>query len=91
MSAIDYDKESDKRLNWLDLTGGTAKDSLTVLDAFALEAMGALLNKVPVEIHIDREGLACAAYNFAEVMLAERTKCFTPQNVVRGVTGRTYG
>ena len=87
MSAIDYDEESRKRLNWLDITGGGAKDSLTVLDYFAGKAMMALLEK-----HDETSWeIADEAYDIAEVMLKVRSERFTPQNVVKGVTGKTYG
>ena len=86
MSAIDYEAESEKRLNWLDITGGGAKDSLTVLDYFAGKAMAEYIGTgfIPAEV-------AEEAYDMAEAMLKERNKRFTPQNVVRGVTGKTYG
>ena len=88
MSAIDYDEESRKRLNWLDITGGGAKDSLTVLDYFAGKALGGLLAG---EYNGMSEQAAVNSYDYAEAMLAERNKRFTPQNVVKGVTGKTYG
>lgn len=90
MKAIDYEKESASRSNWLDLTGGTAKDSLTLLDAFALEAMGGLMHMYTNQL-MGEKAVANAAYTLAEAMLAERNKRFTPPNVVKGVTGKTYG
>jgi len=84
---IDYAVESDNRTNWMDLTGGLANGGLTVLDYFAAKAMQALIEKFdesPAES-------ADEAYDWAEAMLKERTARFTPANVVRGVTGRTYG
>ena len=86
MSRIDYEEESAKRGNWLDITGGAAKDSLTVLDYFAAKAMAELIGTgfLPSEV-------ADEAYDYAEAMLEERTKRVTPTNVVRGVTGNTYG
>lgn len=86
MSAIDYDEESRKRLNWLDITGGGAKDSLTVLDYFAGKAMVEMMNYYTEDAQVAEK-----AYNLAEAMLAERDRRFTPQGTVRGVTGRTYG
>ena len=50
MKAIDYEEESTKRGNWLDITGGAAKDSLTVLDYFAGKAMAALVAKVSARL-----------------------------------------
>ena len=90
MKAIDYEEESAKRGNWLDITGGTAKDSLTVLDYFAGKALGELVSMGP-EQDLGFDEIAEAAYAIAEAMLAERNKRYTPQNVVRGVTGKTYG
>ena len=88
MSAIDYEAESAKRLNWLDITGGGAKDSLTVLDYFAGKALaGMLAGNVDLYDYEKAEW----AYEMAEAMLKERNKRFTPQNVVKGVTGKTYG
>ena len=90
MSAIDYEVESTKRLNWLDITGGSAKDSLTVLDYFAAAAMqGMMASFGTKDEHVDL--LVKSAFIKAEAMLAERNKRFTPQNVVKGVTGKTYG
>ena len=88
MSAIDYEAESAKRLNWLDITGGGAKDSLTVLDYFAGKALEGLL--AGDHDMYDWERVA-RAYDIAEVMLKARSDRFTPQNVVKGVTGRSYG
>ena len=86
MSAIDYDEESRKRLNWLDITGGGAKDSLTVLDYFAGKAMAEYIGTgfIPAEV-------AEEAYDQAEAMLKERAKRYTPQGTIKGVTGKTYG
>ena len=41
---IDYDKENERRVWWLNNTGGSAHDGLTVRDYFAVEAMAALLS-----------------------------------------------
>jgi len=87
MKAIDYEEESAKRGNWLDITGGTAKDSLTVLDYFAGKALVGILH----DAEIFWEGAAALAYQYAEAMLKEREKRYTPANVVKGVTGKTYG
>ena len=86
MSAIDYEEESTKRLNWLDITGGGAKDSLTVLDYFAGKALEGLCVRCK-----GPAAVAELAYNYAEAMLKARNKRYTPQNVVKGVTGETYG
>lgn len=86
MSAIDYDEESRKRLNWLDITGGGAKDSLTVLDYFAGKAMAEYIGTGFIAAEVAEE-----AYDQAEAMLTERNKRYTPQGTIKGVTGKTYG
>lgn len=86
MKAIDYEEESAKRGNWLDITGGAAKDSLTVLDYFAGKALTTLLMLPKADVEV-----ATRAYDIAEAVLKEREKRYTPTNVVRGVTGKTYG
>lgn len=97
MKAIDYEEESTKRGNWLDITGGGAKDSLTVLDYFAAKAMDGLLasprspNTENPRENITAEIIAMHAYAVAEAMLAERNKRYTPQGTIKGVTGKTYG
>lgn len=103
MTHIDYEVESDKRNNWLDITGGAAKDSLTVLDYFAAKAIDAALKRMMHNFDVempdeewtlddhDLEMVAILAYRLAGYMLAERGKRVTPTNVVRGVTGKTYG
>jgi len=105
MSAIDYDEESRKRLNWLDITGGAAKDSLTVLDYFAGKAIDAAFRMVDQNLDLvtadeeyprlwkegDEHLIAMNAYDIAEAMLTERNKRFTPQGTIKGVTGKTYG
>ena len=90
MRAIDYEEESTKRGNWLDITGGAAKDSLTVLDYFAGKALELIVEDDP-NLAWEPGAMAYAAYQMAEAMLAERNKRYTPQNVVKGVTGKTYG
>lgn len=103
MKAIDYEEESTKRGNWLDITGGAAKDSLTVLDYFAGQAMTLLLgHEIKRRYDFDPESggqmsreerrwLLEDAYDLAEAMLAERNKRYTPQGTIKGVTGKTYG
>ena len=86
MKAIDYEEESAKRGNWLDITGGAAKDSLTVLDHFAGKAMVEMMNYYTEDAQVAEK-----AYNLAEAMLAERNKRYTPQGTIKGVTGKTYG
>lgn len=103
MKAIDYEEESTKRGNWLDITGGGAKDSLTVLDYFAGKAIDAALKRMMHNFDVDMknegwtiddhdlEMVAILAYRLAGYMLAERTKRYTAQGTIKGVTGKTYG
>jgi len=91
MKAIDYEEESTKRGNWLDITGGAAKDSLTVLDYFAGKAIEGICTAMLTKTRYNYDLLAADAYAMADAMLKERDKRFTPQNVVKGVTGKTYG
>ena len=84
---VDFEKYGKQRVDWLDITGGT---SVTVLDAFAIEAMGAYLQASMGQMVV-AENIAYNAYDIAEAMLAERNKRFTPQGTVKGVTGKTYG
>lgn len=90
MSAIDYEKESASRSNWLDITGGT---EVTLLDEFAGKAMQGMIGVLPKTVK-DAD-LAEAAYTIAEAMLAERAKRNGARSgqwhEVRGVTGKTYG
>ena len=69
---IDYDKTAKERYWWLNKTGGSAHDCLTVLDTFAVAAMGAMIAVVPKTVN-DAE-LAQAAYMIAAAMMEERTK-----------------
>lgn len=87
MSAIDYEAENKRRVDWLDITGGTA---ITVLDYFAAAALQGMLAENGGGA-LDNKNLAACAYTVAQAMLKERDKRFTPQGTVRGVTGRTYG
>ena len=103
MSKIDYEVESAKRMNWMDLTGGTAKDGMTMLDYFAGKAIDAALKRMMHNFDVempdeewtlddhDLEMVAILAYRLAGYMLAERGKRFTPQGTIKGVTGKTYG
>ena len=94
MTHIDYEEESTKRGNWLDITGGAAKDSLTVLDYFAGKAMEAVLSKMEAAALYEEDmmtGVAFTAYAMAKEMLAERNRRFTSQGTIKGVTGKTYG
>lgn len=81
---VDFEKYGKQRVDWLDITGGTA---VTVLDAFAIAALKGLVSSGVR----DAGSMAYYAYDYAEAMLAERNKRFTPQGTVKGVTGKTYG
>ncbi len=76
---IDYDKSCQDRYWWLNKTGGTAHDNMTVLDYFAAQAMVGLLTGDAVinESDTSVEWLnktAVAAYEVATAMMKERTK-----------------
>ena len=65
---IDYDKENEYRVWWLNNTGGTVADGLTVRDYFAAKAMQALIEKFdesPAES-------ADEAYDWADAMMKAR-------------------
>ena len=96
MKAIDYEEENTKRVTALELTGGPAHGGLTVLDYFAGKALEAQLSVPEVHVSIGKGSLttstiARACYEWAEAMLAERTKRYTSQGTIKGVTGKTYG
>ena len=105
MSAIDFEAEADRRMNWMDLTGGPADGGLTVLDAFAMRVMPVAKQIIKETLDKDKyfeesgwgwdaedfQHIAEMAYDLAEAMLEERNKRFTPQGTVRGVTGKHYG
>lgn len=103
MSAIDFEDASDKRMNWMDLTGGPADGGLTVLDYFAGKAIDAALRRMMHNFDVDMPDeewtiddsdlkmVAILAYRLAGYMLEEREKRSYSQATVRGVTGKTYG
>lgn len=95
MKAIDYEEENTKRVTALELTGGPAHGGLTVLDYFAGEVMSVAADEWrwagKDSDDTKYKKLAKKAYDIAEAMLKEREKRYTPTNVVRGVTGKTYG
>ena len=66
---IDYEKESRERFWWLNKTGGSAHDSLTVMDYFAAKAMVEMMNYYTEDAQVAEK-----AYNLAEAMMNERTK-----------------
>lgn len=65
---IDYDKENERRNWWLNNTGGTAHDGLTVRDYFAAEALKLLNPSNGVSYN------AAVAYDIADAMMKERAK-----------------
>ena len=71
---IDYDKAAKERFWWLNKTGGSAYDSLTVMDAFAIEALGGLLKTKVCKSDSDVKAICSDAYTVAEAMMNERTK-----------------
>ena len=83
---VDFDKFAEERYNAFEATGGPAHGGITVLDYFAGKALEGLCVRCK-----GPAAVAELAYNYAEAMLIERNKRFTPQNVVKGVTGKTYG
>ena len=64
---IDYEVEAKLRTWWLNNTGGAAKDSLTVRDYFAAQAMA----KMKWEAGLDVEN-AADAYAIADAMMQAR-------------------
>ena len=83
---VDFEKYGKQRVDWLDITGGTA---VTVLDAFAIAALEGFIASPKYKGSM--ADYVQDAYGVAELMLAERNKRFTPQGTVKGVTGKTYG
>ena len=77
---IDYDKENEYRVWWLNNTGGTAAQGLTVRDYFAAKAMQGGLHADVIECLQDEslegyfEAYAKFAYSIADAMMKERAK-----------------
>ena len=70
---IDYDKEAEFRVWWLNKTGGTAAEGLTVRDYFAASAMkGMMASFGTKDEHV--EALVKSAYIKADAMMKERAK-----------------
>lgn len=68
---IDYEKEMEFRNWWLNNTGGTAAQGLTVRDYFAAKAMQGYMNDCYDLSHNER---AENAYLQADAMMKERAK-----------------
>ena len=69
---IDYEKEAEYRTWWLNNTGGTAAEGLTVRDYFAAKIMAAFAAKEVVSGNA--ENFANTAYYVADAMMKERAK-----------------
>lgn len=69
---IDYDKENEYRVWWLNNTGGTAAQGLTVRDYFAAKIMSAFAAKEVVSSN--PEAYAVRSYEIADAMMKERLK-----------------
>lgn len=69
---IDYEAESKRRIDHINLTGGNVQGCLTVRDYFAARVMGAMIGVIPKTVK-DAE-LAEAAYLIADAMLKQREK-----------------
>lgn len=67
---IDYEKENELRVWWLNKSGGSAHDGLTVRDYFAARAMESFLHKRGGTF----EQIANDAYQMADAMMKERAK-----------------
>lgn len=67
---IDYDKAAKERYWWLNKTGGSAHDCLTVLDTFAVAAMQSYVSKG----NFGFDDMARWSYKLAAAMMDERTK-----------------
>ena len=65
---IDYDKENEYRVWWLNNTGGTVADGLTVRDYFAAKAVQILNPSNGADYN------AAVAYDIADAMMKERAK-----------------
>lgn len=74
---IDYDKENERRVWWLNNTGGDAANNLTVRDYFAAKVLQVVVGEIDTDLYASREtreALAADAYAFADAMLEERNK-----------------
>lgn len=69
---IDYDKENERRVWWLNKTGGSAAEGLTVRDYFAAKVLEGFL--VSTKFKGSIEDYAIDAYAVADAMMKERLK-----------------
>lgn len=68
---IDYEAESKRRVDYLNLTGGLATESLTVRDVFAVEVLAALIATYQDHYEMDTK-IVPRAYEIADRMLKQR-------------------
>ena len=72
---IDYDKENERRIWWLNNTGGDVRNNLTVRDYFAAAALQGLISKLYTdESEPYEQDLVEYAYEYADDMMKERAK-----------------
>ena len=71
---IDYDKENKRRVWWLNKTGGSVAEGLTVRDYFAAKAVEGVCALMLKEIRYNHDLLAADAYALADAMMKERAK-----------------
>ena len=69
---IDYDKENERRVWWLNKTGGSAAEGLTVRDYFAAKVLEGFL--VSTKFKGSIEDYAIDGYAVADAMMKERLK-----------------
>ena len=68
---VDFDKDRDANLAAFELTGGAAKDGLTVRDYFAAKALPVLITE---DGTCDFEMIARYAYEVADCMMLARDR-----------------
>ena len=70
---IDYDKENERRVWWLNKTGGSAAEGLTVRDYFAAKALQVYLTATMGQT-VYGDNVAENAYQIADAMMKAREK-----------------
>lgn len=68
---IDYDKENERRVWWLNKTGGSAAEGLTVRDYFAAKALQVYLTATMGQT-VYGDNVAENAYQIADAMMKAR-------------------
>lgn len=71
---IDYEKENELRVWWLNKSGGSAHDGLTVRDYFAAKVMQSALRSIGAGVEFEGDAMAKFAYSMADDMMKERAK-----------------